>query len=104
MPALVLGQPVLWEAEMTADERARLWFPIFTPAGPVRPSGAWLAGEMQRFNRAQQHQAEALGATYFDLDGRIPKTLEFFFDDCHYTDAGSRRLAEEDPARRLQRC
>ena len=95
VPALVLGQPVLWEAEMSADERARLWFPIFTPAGPVRPSGAWLAGEMQRFNRAQQHQAEALGATYFDLDGRIPKTLEFFFDDCHYTDAGSRRLAEE---------
>jgi len=30
-----------------------------------------------------------------DLNGRIPKSLQYFFDDCHFTDLGSARVAEE---------
>ena len=39
---IMLGQPVLWKESFKPSEFNSLWFPIITPAGPVRPSGAWL--------------------------------------------------------------
>jgi lysophospholipase L1-like esterase len=90
---LVLGQPVLWKEEMTQMEAAALWLPVNSLLGPVRPSTAWLLAEMHRYNDAQSKIAARYGAPYVDLDSEIPKTLEYYFDDCHYTDAGSRLVA-----------
>lgn len=92
---VVLGQPVLWKADLSAEEEAALWFPVETPEGAVRPSGAWLAAEMARYNEAQRRHAEALGAAYLDLDRRVPKDLDHYFDDCHFTDRASRLVAEQ---------
>ena len=92
---LVLGQPVLWKAEMLDAESKSLWFPILTEEGPVRADGRWLEAEMTRFNRVQRALATSFGAAFLDLDARIPKTLESYFDDCHFTDEGSRRVARE---------
>lgn len=93
--AVVLGQPVLWKANMNDVERAALWFFIETPTGRVRSSGHWLVNEMGRFNVAQKAIAQRHGARFLDLDARIPKDLDHYFDDCHFTDLGSRRVAEE---------
>lgn len=90
---IVLGQPVLWNDEMTPAEAATLWLPVNTLLGPVRPSAAWLLTEMRKYNDAQERISSRHGASYVDLDSRIPKTLEYYFDDCHYTDAGSRLVA-----------
>jgi lysophospholipase L1-like esterase len=90
---IVLGQPVLWSDSMSVEELNRLWFPLSTPEGPVRPSGRWLEEEATRYNNAQQEIARRHGSTYVDLDSWVPKTLEYFFDDCHFTDAGSRLLS-----------
>jgi len=90
---IVLGQPVLWKDSMSAEEVDSLWFSVDTPDGKVRASGSWLEREMQRYNRVQQQLAQRHGATYIDLDTQIPKTLEYYFDDCHFTDAGSRKAA-----------
>ena len=92
--AVVLGQPVLWKENMSDDERAALWFFIETSEGRVRPSGQWLAKEMSRFNLAQKIIAERFSARFLDLDALIPKDLDHYFDDCHFTDLGSRRVAE----------
>ncbi len=92
--AVVLGQPVLWKPEMDEEERARLWFGIRTPAGPVRPDPAWLAAEMARYNRLQRDLARRHGAHYVDLPARMASDLRHFIDDCHFTDAGSRAVAE----------
>lgn len=89
IPGIVLGQPVLWKETMNREEMDRLWFYVYTPKGPVRASPAWLASEMDRYNRFQEECARELGFTYLNLDGIIPKTLEYFFDDCHFTDKGS---------------
>lgn len=89
----VLGQPVIWKERMTPTEAAALWFHVNTPSGPVRPSTEWLLTEMRRYNNRQKGLAARYGATYIDLDSVIPKTLEYYFDDCHYTDAGSRLVA-----------
>jgi lysophospholipase L1-like esterase len=90
---VVLGQPVLWKDSMSAEEVDSLWFSVDTADGKVRASGSWLEEEMRRYNRAQEQLAQRHGATYVDLDTQIPKTLEYYFDDCHFTDLGSRKAA-----------
>ncbi len=92
---VVLGQPVLWKPDLAPAEEAALWLPLATPEGPVRAPGAWLEAEMRRYNEVQRAHAERLGASYLDLDARIPKDLEHYFDDCHFTDRASARVAEE---------
>jgi hypothetical protein len=55
--------------------------------------------EMQRYNVAQREIATMHGAAYVDLDNVVPKSLEYYFDDCHFTDKGSALVAETvDPA------
>jgi len=92
---ILLGQPVLWKPEMTPDEERALWFGVNTPRGFVRPSTEWLYKEMSRYNDVQQQIAVAERLVYVDLDQLIPKSLDYFFDDCHFTDLGNRRVAQE---------
>jgi hypothetical protein len=93
--ALVLGQPVLWKADMMPAELDVLWFHVRTPEGPVRADGAWLPAEIARYNDVQRRLAAERGFAYLDLDASVPKDLDHYFDDCHYTDRGSRLVAEE---------
>lgn len=90
---IALGQPTLWKKCMTEKEKDTLWFPVRTPDGPVRPGTTWLESEMCRYNEVEKRIAERFGATYIDLDRHIPKTLQFFFDDCHFTDIGNEAIA-----------
>jgi lysophospholipase L1-like esterase len=93
--AVLLGQPVLWSPGLGQAERDALWFGVATPTGSIRPSLEWLAREMERYNAESERMARDRHAAYLDLDRRIPKTLEYFFDDCHFTDRGSDRVARE---------
>ena len=87
---ILLGQPVLWDKEMVQENRDALWFPIATPKGSVRTSGAWLVTEMGKYNNMQKQVAFKQNNVYYvDLDSVIPKDLKYFFDDCHFTDLGS---------------
>ena len=90
---VVLGQPVLWRASLSPEEIGRLWFPVETADGPVRASPGWLAAEMKRYNELQARLAQKHGAVYIELDEHIEKSTQNYFDDCHYTDLGSSRLA-----------
>jgi lysophospholipase L1-like esterase len=94
-PVLLLGQPVLWRNELSEEEQQSLWFTVATSDGPVRAAPAVLADEMDRYNQAQRAIAERSGAAYLDLGSLIPSSLDYFFDDCHFTDKGSRRVAAE---------
>ena len=90
---IVLGQPVLWKEKYDPDEFNRLWFSVSTPNGAVRTSGKWMKEEMARYNAVQELLAEQAQFVYIDMDARIPKTLEYYFDDCHFTDIGSNAVA-----------
>jgi lysophospholipase L1-like esterase len=94
MSVIVLGQPTLWKSEMTSEEYDRLWFSVHTPSGPVRPSTSWLSNEMRKYNNVQKTEAKKFGFEYVELDDLIPKSLDYYFDDCHFTDKGSKRVAE----------
>ncbi len=91
---ILLGQPVLWKESLNDSELGRLWFWINTSNGPVRPSGRWLNREMARYNLAQQSIATMSSIIYLNLDNKIPKTLDYYYDDCHYTDLGSMAVAD----------
>jgi lysophospholipase L1-like esterase len=91
---IVLGQPTLWKPDMTREEYDRLWFPLYTPEGPVRASTSWLLNEMHRYNDVQKNEAIKYGFAYIDLDTLVPKSTDYYFDDCHFTDIGSKRVAE----------
>lgn len=93
--AIVVGQPVLWKPQMSKAEQNVLWFGVATPDGPVRASPAWLSREMKRYNEVQRRVAAENDVTYVDLDSLLPKGLGIYFDDCHFTDWGSRRVALE---------
>lgn len=92
--AIVLEQPVLWEAAPSDEERASYWFAIQTPEGPVRASPAWMAREMQRYNAIQAEVAADGGFPFVELQSTLPKDSGHFIDDCHFTLLGSRRVAE----------
>ena len=91
---IVLGQPTIWKPDLSRDELDALWFPVNTANGYVRPSGSWLIAEMRRYNEVQRKLAKQYGMTFVDLDTKIPKDLEHYFDDCHFTDKGSRAVAD----------
>ncbi|OLD26174.1 MAG: hypothetical protein AUJ04_06465 [Acidobacteria bacterium 13_1_40CM_3_55_6] len=94
IPILLLGQPVLWKEEMTEAEDSVRWFSPYEGKVAFRASGDWLYREMQRFNNAQNKAAAEAGSCFLKLDQVIPKSLEMFYDDCHFTDAGSIKVAE----------
>jgi lysophospholipase L1-like esterase len=90
---IVLAQPTIWKETMSDAEKSALWIYVNTPRGAVRPGTAWLAREMARYNAVQRERAMAAGAAYVPLDEMLPKTLDVFFDDCHFTDAGNELVA-----------
>lgn len=92
--AVVLAQPVLWQKNMKESEIAKLWFPVVTISGPVRPSPKWLEEEMKRYNAVQKKCAELNSAEYIPLDELVTKSDDVFFDDCHFTDKGNELVAE----------
>ena len=94
IPGLILSQPALWKPDMPAEELDLLWFWVETPTGRVRASTAWLRQELDRYNQIQKDAAEKNRSVFFDLAERVPRTTEIFFDDCHFTDKGSRHVAE----------
>lgn len=91
---IVAAQPVLWKAEMKKIETEALWFFVNTPDGKVRPGTEWLENEMSRYNNAGRQAAGLYGAAYVGLDSLVPRTLDYFIDDCHFTDTGNIRVAQ----------
>lgn len=92
---IILAQPVLWKTNMNFDEINTIWLSVNRPNGPVRPSTAWLEEEMSRYNNVQREIADNFKVPYVDLDKKIPKNLQYFFDDCHFTDLGNIKVANE---------
>jgi hypothetical protein len=96
---ILLTQPSLYKAEMSFNERANLWFPstfCVTPRGTwVReiPSGATMARAMEMYNLATVRIGMEEGVEVVDLAGSVPRTMEFFGDDVHYTERGAATVA-----------
>jgi lysophospholipase L1-like esterase len=89
------SQPVLWDAGLGEAERELLWF------GSLR-DGSYLSVEalreaMDAYNEIVRRVCADEGIPFVDL-GSMNGRPEYFFDDCHFSEAGAlevaRRVAE----------
>ncbi|MEM7311321.1 MAG: GDSL-type esterase/lipase family protein [Planctomycetota bacterium] len=94
---LFLTQPSLWSADAPPEHEALLWMGGVgdyqkAPGAPYYASGA-LAEGMALYNRALQEACAALAADCLDLAALVPRDTTAFYDDVHFNEAGSARVA-----------
>jgi lysophospholipase L1-like esterase len=95
---VLMTQPALWRQDLTPEESALLWFGWVGPRGE-RPNYTYydvdvLAEAMALFNARLLQVCRERRLDCIDLDRHVPRTLESFYDDVHFNEAGSRRVAE----------
>jgi hypothetical protein len=105
---ILLTQPTFWKQAMAPEEEKLIWMG-YSPTKPGRVvSWPWwevrdthmyttgaLARGMAAYNQRLLDTCAKLGGECFDLAERVPRTTEVFFDDMHYTNVGSKRVASE---------
>jgi lysophospholipase L1-like esterase len=87
---ILVTHPVLWRAEMPPEEEALLWLGAL-PDGTFA-SAASLRRMMDRFNELVVRICTERGAECVDL-GEMNGHAAFFYDDCHFNEAGAREVA-----------
>jgi lysophospholipase L1-like esterase len=90
---VAVTQPSLWRAVMPESERALLWWG-WRPDGRFYTTGA-LALAMDAYNRRLLDICSAANIECIDLASLIPRSPVYFYDDMHFTEAGSVRVAAE---------
>ena len=83
-------QPVLWGEDLPPDLAHRCWFG-WLENGEYLALGA-LRAAMDRYNKTLQAACAAEGVPCVDLSGMNGRG-EFFYDDCHFTEAGAAEAA-----------
>lgn len=95
---LLVTQPALWHEGMSAEDEKLLWMggkgdflaqdglPYFTPRV--------LAQGLRRFNETMLSVCRERKVECFDLASRIPSDTTFFYDDCHFGNHGSEKIAD----------
>jgi hypothetical protein len=92
---LVLAtQPYLYKNNMNPAERKACWFHLeYCLEDGAYPDLSSMQQGMILFNSATRQVATQHGIPLLELDAAIPKTMDYFRDDCHYTPEGSRAVA-----------
>lgn len=90
---VLMTQPTLWKENMSRAENESLWMG-WRPDGKFS-SAAALARAMASYNQRLLDTCERLKLECIDLATRIPRTLDIFYDDMHFTEEGSRLVAVE---------
>lgn len=90
---ILLTQPAIWKSQVPAEEAQVLW-QGFDTQGNHFTAGA-MARAMQMYNDHLLNDCARLHAECFDLAGRIPRSLESFYDDMHFNELGARKVADE---------
>ena len=95
IPILFLTQASMYAADISAAEKARRFVMIrsLIDEGVIPPDVESLARGMDAFNGAIRDLPQTSLLTVHDLARRIDVTTEPFYDDCHLTGEGNRRVA-----------
>jgi lysophospholipase L1-like esterase len=86
-------QPAIWRADQSSQALATLWLGWVDGDGPKRLSPARLAQGLGLFNGELRAVCQEQGVEWIDL-GAVDGVEEFYYDDCHFNDAGAQRVAE----------
>ena len=97
---LFLTQPALWRDSMTTQEQRLLWLGGASPDFMQVPGRNYysvraLKAGMQMYNDVMRDVARERSIELVDLAALVPADTLMFYDDVHFTDAGSRTVADE---------
>jgi hypothetical protein len=92
-----LTQPTLWREDLTDVERRLLWA---GGIGHYEEEGAHryysvrqLNQSMNRYNEKLMEVCRERNVECIDLAAALPRDTSVFYDDCHFNDSGSRKVA-----------
>lgn len=86
-----VDQPTAYHPEITSDLRKRLWM---TPLNaPYTLSFEDISHVASVYNEWLGLRAKEMGFRFCAISPHVPSTTDYFFDDCHYNDNGSRTVA-----------
>lgn len=84
---ILMTQPYLIKEDMTPEEKAKLKMLNVETYGPkTRWSHMTVLRGMEKYNQAIAGVARERSVFLIDLDKVVPKTLDYFCDDVHYTE------------------
>lgn len=92
---ILVSQPYLYKTEMSAAEEKELWMDrgMCILDGKF-PDGETMALAMDAFNMKTAAIANQYKTAFVHGEPALPKDLEHFVDDVHYTPLGAKKLAE----------
>jgi lysophospholipase L1-like esterase len=94
---VLLTQPTMWRADLPAEAADLLWLggvgSFQEEPGHAYYTVPVLAETMARFNAVMLDVCRARGLPCLDLAAEIRRDPSMFYDDCHFTGAGSRAVA-----------
>ena len=94
---ILLTQPYLWKPSMSDEEQRTLWMggqgDFQFESGAAYYSTRVLADSLDRYNEATLEICQLSGTECFDLAAALPKSLDMFFDDVHFTERGAHEVA-----------
>lgn len=76
------------------DPKAYVLAQFYCKKGTINVSLKSIRTAMNKFNESSRKIALEQNIPFIDIESRVPKTWEYFTDDVHYTDKGSKRVAE----------
>jgi hypothetical protein len=94
---MFIGEPTLHFEFMANPESSRLMNVANVGEGEnpaSRVSSEWLQRELDRYYFDAGTLTVKVGVPFFNLNGRVPRTVEYFLTDVLYTDAGAARAAD----------
>lgn len=94
---VLITQPTLWGPNLTNDEKKLLWSGYSNENQNTATeyySIETLSEGIQRYNEKLLSICKELNVPCLDLASKVPKSREFFYDDCHLNEKGSLLVAE----------
>jgi lysophospholipase L1-like esterase len=92
---LVGDQPVLYSKTLPKATLAKLYFPVLhcTVNGKYPSLDSVITG-MELFNAATKNLALKNNVPFVGLNASLPKTLDYFIDDVHFSAKGNQKIAD----------
>jgi lysophospholipase L1-like esterase len=90
---IFMTEASIYQEDVPPRIEEALWMGYMKESG-INLSTAFLYRGMKSFNDATRLLAVKYGLELIDLDAAVPKDLDHFYDDCHFTAKGAARAAE----------
>jgi len=96
IPLIIASQPFLYRNDLSDKDKERLWMQkvFMKPSEDTYVDLNSLILGMNAFNHLSKQIADHFKAGFVDLEKIVPKTTEYFKDDCHYTELGNQLIAK----------